>query len=216
MSMKLYSYWRSTAAYRVRLALNLKEIAYETVSVSLKPGQADHRQDDYRSRNPQMLVPFLEEGEFGVGQSQAILEYLEETSPATPLLPDSAKQRAAVRSFCNSICCDIHPLNNLRVLMYLKEELGVSDEQRNSWYANWIHEGFRAAEITAYEHAQDGPFVFGEMLTLAECCLIPQIYNARRFNVSLDDYPRLVAIDAHCNSLPEFAAAIPESQPDAP
>jgi maleylacetoacetate isomerase len=117
MSIKLYSYWRSTAAYRVRLALNLKEIAFETVSVSLLPGQADHRQDDYRSRNPQMLVPYLEEGEFGLGQSQAILEYLEETSPATPLLPESAKQRAAVRSFCNSICCDIHPLKNFRVQM---------------------------------------------------------------------------------------------------
>jgi maleylacetoacetate isomerase len=216
MGMKLYSYWRSTAAYRVRLALNVKGIAYETVSVSLLPGQAVHRQDEYRSRNPQMLVPYLEDGEFGVGQSQAILEYLEETSPATPLLPDSAKQRAAVRSFCNSICCDIHPLNNLRVLMYLKEELGVSDEQRNSWYANWIHEGFRAAEITAVEHADDGPFVFGETVSLADCCLIPQMYNARRFDVSLDDYPQLVAIDAHCNSLSEFAEAIPEGQPDAP
>ena len=215
MSMKLYSYWRSTAAYRVRLALNVKGIAYETVSISLLPGQAVHRQDKYRSRNPQMLVPYLEDGEFGVGQSQAILEYLEETSPATPLLPDSAKQRAAVRSFCNSICCDIHPLNNLRVLFYLKEELGVSDEQRNDWYANWIHEGFRAAETTAAEHADDGPFVFGETVSLADCCLIPQIYNARRFNVSLDDYPQLVAIDAHCNSLPEFADAIPERQPDA-
>ena len=214
--MKLYSYWRSTAAYRVRLALIVKGIAYETVSVSLLPGQAVHRQDEYRSRNPQMLVPYLEDGDFGVGQSQAILEYLEETSPATPLLPDSAKQRAAVRSFCNSICCDIHPLNNLRVLMYLKEELGVSDEQRNSWYANWIHEGFRAAEITAVEHADDGPFVFGETVSLADCCLIPQIYNARRFDVSLDDYPQLVAIDAHCNSLSDFAEAIPESQPDAP
>jgi maleylacetoacetate isomerase len=216
MSMKLYSYWRSTAAYRVRLALNVKGVAYQTVSVSLKPGQADHRQDDYRSRNPQMLVPFLEDGEFGVGQSQAILEYLEETNPATPLLPDSARQRAAVRSFCNSICCDIHPLNNLRVLMYLKEELGVSDEQRDTWYANWIHEGFRAAEISANKHANDGPFVFGDALTLADCCLVPQLYNARRFKVSLDDYPLLVAIDAHCNTLAEFAAAIPERQPDAP
>ena len=149
MSMRLYSYWRSTAAYRVRLALNLKGIAYETASISLLPGQAEHRQNEYRARNPQMLVPYLEDGEFGVAQSQAILEYLEETSPATPLLPESAKQRAAVRSFCNSICCDIHPLNNLRVLVYLKEELGVSDEQRNRWYANWIHEGFRAAEIVA-------------------------------------------------------------------
>jgi maleylacetoacetate isomerase len=215
MSTKLYSYWRSTAAYRVRLALNVKGIAYETVSVSLLPGEATHRHDEYRSRNPQMLVPYFEEGDFGVGQSQAILEYLEETSPATPLLPDSAKQRAMVRSFCNSICCDIHPLNNLRVLMYLKEELGVNDEQRDDWYANWIHEGFRAAEIVANENAGDGPFVFGDALTLADCCLIPQIYNARRFNVSLDDYPRLVAIDAHCNALPKFAVAIPERQPDA-
>lgn len=216
MSTRLYSYWRSTAAYRVRLALNVKGIDYETVSVSLVPGQAEHRRDDYRSRNPQMLVPYFEEGEFGLGQSQAILEYLEETSPATPLLPDSAKQRAAVRSFCNSICCDIHPLNNLRVLMYLKQELGVSDEQRDTWYANWIHEGFRAAEILANEHSDDGPFVFGDSLTIADCCLIPQIYNARRFEVPLHDYPRLVAIDAHCNSLSEFAAAIPEQQPDAP
>lgn len=216
MSMRLYSYWRSTAAYRVRLALNLKGIAYETANVSLLPGQAEHRQDDYRARNPQMLVPYLEDGEFGLAQSQAILEYLEETSPATPLLPDSAKQRAAVRSFCNSICCDIHPLNNLRVLMYLKEELDVGDEQRSRWYANWIHEGFRAAEIVAKQNCGDGPFVFGATLTLADCCLIPQIYNARRFAVALGDYPQLVAIDAHCNTLPEFAAAVPEQQPDAP
>jgi maleylacetoacetate isomerase len=210
--MDLYSYWRSTAAYRVRLALNLKGIDYETVTVSLLPGQAEHRQKEYRERNPQMLVPFLQDGEFGVGQSQAILEYLEETSPATPLLPESARERAAVRSFCNSICCDIHPLNNLRVLMYLKEELGANDEQRDAWYANWIHEGFRAAEIVATEHADSGAFVFGAEVTLADCCLVPQIYNARRFNVSLNDYPRLVAIDAHCATLPEFTSAIPENQ----
>ena len=216
MSIKLYSYWRSTAAYRVRLALHLKEINYETVCVSLLPGQSEHRQDDYRQRNPQMLVPFLEDGEFGIGQSQAILEYLEETIPATPLLPDSPRQRAAVRSFCSSICCDIHPLNNLRVLVYLKEELGVSDEQRDAWYANWIHAGFRAAEIAANEHADKGSFVFGEDLTLADCCLIPQIYNARRFNVPMTDYPRLVAIDAHCATLEAFAAALPEQQSDAP
>jgi maleylacetoacetate isomerase len=215
MSIRLYGYWRSTAAYRVRLALNLKGIAYETVSVSLAPGVAEHRQAAYRERNPQGLVPFLEDGEFGVGQSQAILEYLEETYPATPLLPDSARQRAAVRSFCNSICCDIHPLNNLRVLLYLKEQLGVSDTQRDAWYANWIHEGFRAAEMVAQAHAQEGPFVFGAAATLADCCLIPQIYNARRFNVPIDVYPQLVAIDAHCSSLAEFAAAVPEQQPDA-
>jgi maleylacetoacetate isomerase len=213
--MKLYSYWRSTAAYRVRLALNLKGIPYETVAVSLLPGEAEHRKDDYRARNPQMLVPFLEDGEFGVGQSQAILEYLEEISPATPLLPDSAKQRALVRSFCNSICCDIHPLNNLRVLLYMKQELGISDAQRDAWYGHWIHEGFRSAEQVASEHAENGPFVFGESVTLADCCLIPQIYNARRFNIPIDKFPRLVEIDAHCSTLPEFDKATPGKQPDA-
>ena len=215
MTIRLYSYWRSSAAYRVRLALNLKGLDYETISVSLVPGESEHRQDDYRKRNPQMLVPFLEDGDFGVGQSQAILEYLEEAYREPALMPGSKEERAAVRSFCNSICCDIHPLNNLRVLLYLKEELGVSDEQRDAWYANWIHEGFRAAEIVAVANAAAGPFVFGESVTLADTCLIPQIYNARRFNVPLDDYPRLVAIDAHCATLPAFADAIPENQPDS-
>jgi len=213
MTIRLYSYWRSSAAYRVRLALNLKGLDYQTEAVSLLPGESEHRQDAYRTRNPQMLVPFLEDGDFGTGQSQAILEYLEESYPEPSLLPGSIEDRATVRSFCNSICCDVHPLNNLRVLLYLKEELGVSDEQRDTWYAHWIHESFRAAELTASEHA--GPFVFGGNVTLADTCLIPQIYNARRFKVPLDGYPRLVAIDAHCNSLPEFGAAIPENQPDA-
>lgn len=214
MAIRLYSYWRSTAAYRVRLALNLKGIAYETVPVSLLPGESEHRSEAYRRRNPQMLVPFLEDGDLGVGQSLAILEYLEETRPDRPLLPDSARERATVRSFCNSICCDIHPLNNLRVLRYLQDELGVSDGRRDAWYAHWIHEGFRSAEITAAAH--DGAFVFGESATLADACLIPQIYNARRFNVPLDDFPRLVAVDAHCRGLAAFQAAAPESQPDAP
>ncbi len=214
MSIKLYSYWRSSAAYRVRLALNLKGLEYETVSVSLAPGEAEHRQDAYRARNPQMLVPFLEDGDFGTGQSQAILEYLEEAYPGLALLPKAKEARAAVRSFCNSICCDIHPLNNLRVLLYLKENFNVSDGQRDDWYAHWIHEGFRSAENTASEHANSGPFVFGESVTLADTCLIPQIYNARRFNVPLDDYPRLVAIDQHCNSLSEFVNALPENQAD--
>jgi maleylacetoacetate isomerase/maleylpyruvate isomerase len=215
MTMMLYSYWRSTAAYRVRLALNLKGLGYQTVPVSLMPGESEHRKDAYRNRNPQMLVPFLEDGDFGVGQSQAILEYLEEAYPATALLPDAARERAAVRSFCNSICCDIHPLNNLRVLLYLKDELGVTDGQRDAWYAHWIHEGFRAAEVVADNHAGSGPFVFGASVSLADTCLIPQIYNARRFNVPISDYPRLVAIDAHCSTLPAFAAAVPEQQPDA-
>lgn len=214
MSIRLYSYWRSTAAYRVRIALNVKGIEYDTVAVSLLPGQSEHRQDDYRAINPQMLVPFLEDGEFGVAQSMAILEYLEESHPQPPLLPGDARPRASVRAFCNSICCDVHPLNNLRVLAYLKENFGVTDEQRDAWYAHWIHESFRAAEMTAARHG--GPFVYGESPTLADACLVPQVYNARRFDVALDDYPALVAADAHCRTLPAFLAAAPENQPDCP
>ena len=213
MAITLYSYWRSTAAYRVRLALSLKGLEYRIVPVSLLPGESEHRQDAYRQRNPQMLIPYIEDGDFGSAQSQAILEYLEEAYPEPALLPRGKEERAAVRSFCNSICCDVHPLNNLRVLVYLKETLGISDEQRDAWYAHWIHEGFRAAEITAGSHG--GPFLFGEAVTLADVCLVPQVYNARRFNVALDDYPRLVAIDAHCRKIAAFEAAAPGNQPDA-
>ncbi len=213
MSIRLYSYWRSSAAYRVRLALELKGLQYELIPVSLAPGVAEHRQDDYRERNPQMLVPFLEDGEVGVAQSMAILEYLEETYTDKPLLPQSPADSADVRSFCNSICCDIHPLNNLRVLLYLKQELGVSDAQRDDWYAHWIHEGFRSAELVAA--ASGGPFVFGEVPTLADACLIPQLYNAHRFKVPVDDFPHLLAVEKHCNALPEFDRAKPGNQPDA-
>ena len=134
------------------------------------------------------------------------------TSPS--LMPESREDRAVVRSFCNSICCDIHPLNNLRVLAYLQQEFGVNDAQRDAWYGHWIHEGFRAAETVAERYG--GPFVFGESVTLADACLIPQVYNARRFEVSLVAYPKIRAVEAHCNSLPEFTAAAPENQPDAP
>lgn len=214
MAIRLYSYWRSTAAYRVRLALELKRIDYEIVPVSLLPGVSEHRQAAYRARNPQMLVPFLEDGDVGIAQSQAILEYLEETYPDIPLLPGVTAERAAVRSFCNSICCDIHPLNNLRVLRYLQEDLDVPDALRDTWYAHWINTGFGPLEQVAA--AGGGPFVFGASATLADVCLIPQVYNARRFNVSLADFPQLAAVDAHCNQLPAFIAAKPESQPDTP
>jgi len=212
MTIKLYSYWRSSAAYRVRIALNLKGLDHEIVPVSLLPAEAEHRQEAYRARNPQMLVPFLEDGDFSTGQSQAILEYLEETYPEPALLPVDAQQRAAIRSFCNSICCDVHPLNNLRVMQYLKSELGVSDEQFNTWYAHWISEGFKAAETTAATFAAAGPFVFGESVSFADTCLIPQVYNARRFKVPLDDYPRLVTVADACNELETFRRAAPEQQ----
>lgn len=215
MTIKLYSYWRSSAAYRVRIALNLKGLDHEIVPISLLPGEAEHRQDAYRARNPQMLVPFLEDGSFSTGQSQAILEYLEETYPEPALLPVDAQQRAAIRSFCSSICCDIHPLNNLRVMQYLKGELSVSDEQFNSWYAHWIKEGFKAAETTAAAFADAGPYVFGKSVSFADTCLIPQIYNARRFKVPLDDFPRLKAVSNACNEFEAFMQAAPERQPDS-
>lgn len=212
--IRLYTYWRSSAAYRVRLALNLKGLEYESVPVSLVPGVSEQRSDAYRVKNPQMLVPFIEDGEMAIGQSQAILEYLDETYPDVPLIPDSEPLRSKVRGFANGICCDIHPLNNLRVLLYLSGELGVSDEQRNRWYAHWIHEGFHAAEMIASAYADEGPYTFGAIITVADCCLVPQMYNARRFKVPLDDFPRLVSIDTACNALPAFEAALPENQPD--
>jgi len=213
VAIKLYSYWRSSAAYRVRLALNLKGLEYETVSVSLLPGVAEHRQEAYRARNPQMLVPFLEDEDFSSSQSMAILEYLEEAYPTPELLPESQQECADVRSFCNSICCDVHPLNNLRVQLYLKREMHADDTDLHAWMTHWMHEGFRSAELTAVTH--DGPFVFGESVTLADTCLIPQLYNAHRFDIPLDDFPTLVAVEAHCLGLPEFDAAVPEKQPDA-
>lgn len=212
MSMRLYGYWRSSATYRVRIALELKGIDYTIVPVSLAPGVAEQRQDEYRERNPQMLVPYLEDGDVAIAQSLAILEYLEETYTDKPLLPDSPADSAAVRSFCSAICCDIHPLNNLRVLQYLKQQLGISDEARDNWYAHWILEGLRSAELVAADSG--GPFVFGEQPTLADACLIPQLYNAHRFKVPLDDFPNLLAIEEHCNALPEFIEAAPENQPD--
>lgn len=209
MPIKLYSYWRSSAAYRVRIALNLKGLEHEIVPVSLAPGVSEHRGDAYRAKNPQMLVPFLEDGDIAIGQSMAILEYLEETYPDVTLLPGDEPIRSRVRAFCNMIACDIHPLNNLRVMNYIKTEFNV--DPTKGWYAHWVREGFNAAEACASE----GPYVFGESPTLADAFLVPQMYNARRFNVPLDDFPKLVAAVEHCNALEAFQRAAPESQADA-
>ena len=209
MSLRLYSYWRSSAAYRVRIALNLKELDYEIVPVSLAPGVAEHRGEAYRAKNPQMLVPYLEDGELGIAQSMAILEYLEEAYPGMHLLPQSEPARSQVRAFCNMIACDIHPLNNLRVMNYIKKEFDA--DPTGDWYTHWVNEGFRAAEAIA----GDGPYVFGTSITLADAFLVPQVYNARRFKVPLDDFPKLVAATHACNELTAFQDAAPEAQSDA-
>lgn len=211
MFMRLYSYWRSSAAYRVRIALNLKGLPYETVSISLAPGIAEHRADAYRAINPQMLVPFLQDGDLGIAQSMAILEYLEEAYPEFPLLPAGEPLRSRVRGFCNLIACDIHPLNNLRVQQYIRDELGADKNAGRDWYVHWVHEGFAPLE----ELASDGPYAFGETLTLADVMLVPQMYNARRFEVPLDRFPKLVGIVDSCNELGAFKKAAPEQQPDA-
>ena len=194
MSIRLYSYWRSSAAYRVRIALNLKGLDHEIVPVSLAPGVSEHRGDEYRAKNPQMLVPFLEDGGLGIAQSMAILEYLEETYPDVPLLPAAEPQRSRVRAFCNGIACDIHPLNNLRVMNFIKTEFGA--DPTADWYRHWIHEGFRAAETLA----SDGPYVFGNAV----------------FEFLKDHLVHAAAgIDQSCGDLAAFRDAMPENQSDA-
>jgi maleylacetoacetate isomerase len=215
MGIKLYTYWRSSSAYRVRIALNLKGIDYEPVLISLAPGVHENRQDEYRAINPQMLVPFFDDGKIAIGQSMAIMEYLEEQYPDVPLLPTEEPLRSKVRAFCNIISCDIQPLNNQRTLAYVSNVLGASEEQSKDWYAHWITEGFRAAEQLSVSYAHEGPYTLGKDVTLADAMLVPQMYNARRFNVSLDECPRLVSVVDACNELQAFIDAAPENQPDS-
>ena len=204
----LYEYYRSSAAFRVRIALNLKGIDYESRPVNLL--ESAQQSDEYRAMNPQGLVPMLEMDGIRLTQSLAIIVYLDMRFPNQPLLPASADARTHVISLSETIACDIHPLNNLRVLKYLKSELGHSQEEVDRWYAHWIREGLTALEVLAA--GRSGTFLFRDGPTMADCCLVPQLYNARRFNVPLDDYPTLLRAEEHANKLEAFAAAHPDKQ----
>jgi maleylacetoacetate isomerase len=212
--MKLHTFFRSSAAYRARIALNFKGLAYEQVACKISAGE--HKAESFRSVNPQGLVPVLEDDGVVIAQSLALIEYLDETHPAPPLLPADPVGRAQVRSMALAIACDIHPLNNLRVLNRLKQVSGFDEAAVNDWYRHWVAEGFRGLEELAGRHCADGRHTYGASVTLADVCLVPQMYNARRFDCDLAPYPRLRAITAHLESLPAFAAALPEAQPDAP
>lgn len=213
--LRLYTYFRSSAAYRVRIALNLKGLSYESVPVHLLRGGGEQRSADYKGRNPQGLVPFLETETGGVGQSLAILEYLEECYPTPALLPADPLQRAKIRAFALHIACDIHPLNNLRVLQHLTGTLGISEDAKLAWIQRWIADGFRALEDELSRQSHSGPYCFGEQLTFADVCLVPQWFNAERFQCELSTYPRLRAVVDACNEVQAFQLAQPSRQPDA-
>jgi maleylacetoacetate isomerase/maleylpyruvate isomerase len=209
--LTLYGYPLSSAAYRVRIALALKGVKVSTVNKQLRRGE--HLQKDYLKINPQGFVPVLalEDGTV-LTQSLAIIEWLEESHPRPALLPEDHSARARVRSLCQLIACDIHPLNNLRVLRYLESTLNVAQAARDDWYRHWVTTGFAAFEELLSRDDSRGRFCFGDQPGMADVCLVPQIYNARRYSVDLTPYPRIVAIDAACGELPAFASAAPEKQ----
>lgn len=213
--MKLYTYFRSSAAFRARIALNLKGIAYEAAYIDLRPPAPAHRAPEYLAVNPQGLVPALVHDGTTIAQSLAIIEYLDETHPDPPLLPRSPADRARVRAMALAVACDMHPLNNLRVLNYLRAPLALDEEMVNAWYRHWIGTGFCGLEEDAKRATVDGRHMFGTTVTLADIYIVPQMYNARRFKCDLEAYPTLRGICAHLESLPAFSKAAPELQPDA-
>lgn len=213
--MKLYTYFRSSAAYRVRIALHLKGIAFDSIPVHLLKGGGEQLGEAYRAVNPSGLVPALDTDGITLGQSLAIIEYLDETHPMMPLLPADALGRARVRALAQTIACDTHPLTNLRVLRHLKGALGLEEEDRNTWYRHWLGEGMRALEAQLAGSADTGRFCHGDMPTLADCCLVPQVFNARRVGIDLAPFPTIARIDAACAEIPAFQAAHPSRQPDA-
>jgi maleylacetoacetate isomerase len=216
-TLTLYSYWRSSAAYRVRIALNLKQLSYVTVPVHLLNNGGEQHADEYRELNPQESVPVLLDGARIFRQSMAIIEYLDEAYPGVAsLLPSTARERARVRALAQTIACDIHPLNNLRVMQFLERDFSSPAVERERWSRHWITEGFRALQALLGDNSSMGLYCEGDSPTLADICLVPQVYNARRIGVDLAAYPDIVRIEQQCLALPAFEAARPENQPDAP
>jgi len=212
--VKLFSYYRSSAAWRVRIALSHKAIPHGTVPVHLVRDGGQQHSESYREMNPQGLVPALVDEDRAFAQSLAIIEYLEETHPAPPLLPQDFAGRAVVRGMALGIACDIHPLQNLRVLNYLRGPLELGDGPVAEWVRHWITAGLRPLEELARRHGDGRHYLYGESVTLADVCLVPQMYNARRYYCDMTPFPALVAIDGHLQLLPAFAATRPEAQPD--
>ncbi len=212
--LTLYTYFRSSAAYRVRIALNLKGLPCESVPVHLLRDGGEQHSLDYARLNPTELVPTLVDGEHALGQSLAIIEYLDEVHPSPPLLPGNALERARIRALAQSIACDMHPLNNLRVLQYLGREHQLDEAAKGTWVRHWITLGFTALEAQL-QHANTGVFCHGDTPTLADCCLVPQLFNARRFATPLERFPTLCRIEAACLALDAFQRAAPEAQADA-
>ena len=210
--MQLYSYFRSSAAYRVRIALNLKGVTYDTVPIHLQKEGGMNRKPEYRAVNPHMRLPALrlDSGDV-LTQSLAIIGYVDDTHPQPPLLPRDPVAKAKVRAIAQIVACDIHPLNNVGPLRYLKNVFGQDQSKIDAWYHHWVHDGFQAIE----EMIAPAPYTCGSEITLADICLVPQVYNARRLKVPLDRYPKIVAADAACAKLAAFDQARPENQPDA-
>ncbi|MGZ8444711.1 MAG: maleylacetoacetate isomerase [Candidatus Binatia bacterium] len=213
--MKLYTFFRSSASYRVRIALNLKAIGCEQAPIHLRRGGGEQLMPAYTAINPQALVPALEDNGRVLTQSLAIIEYLEETHPNPPLLPKDPADRALVRSMALVIACEVHPIQNLRVLNYVKATYNQTDEQVNQWAQHWIDLGLEALQEMILAQPKRGKFCFGDVPTLADVCLIPQLGNARRYGCDLSKYPTILEIEKNCNAIPAFANAAPEKQPDA-
>ena len=210
--MKLYNYFRSSASFRVRIAMGLKGLDYEYLPIHLQKGE--QTQEPFASVSPERLVPLLQDGEHSISQSLAIIEYLDETHPEPPLLPKDPVGRARVRALSLDIACEIHPLNNLRVLKYLVKDLGVSDEAKNGWYRHWVETGLEAVERQLADSKDSGRFCHGDTPTMADCTLVPQIFNAQRFGCRLEHVPTVMAVYERCMEHPAFIAAQPSNCPD--